>query len=296
MEMETIKQLKQKILQKISEEELLEKYNDLVSKNKIFEKNKRMAYHIIASEIGAEVNVSIASSSKEAFPVNIGELSESEKTNFNLSGYILEDPRTVITKAKQVEMTMLQIADNTGFVTVASFEDNATPIIENGFKAGDFVKLSNLYWPDKNVFLPTFGQYSSITKAEPKFGLEDVVVSSISQLTNDNYFTIKGIVAYLPDNEVKTVLHCPRGHWFSKLDQNDIGTLSMCNKCQAPVDVQSHIYAKGIIIADQDGEVHANIGTFAELDELNLLDEFIFKGKFKDDVFEVSSAIVVKKK
>ncbi len=294
-DIETVKELKEKILTKITDEELDEKYSALVSKNIIFQKNKRMAYHIIANEVGADLKVSVASSSREAFPLAIGDLSESEKTNFNLSGFVIGEPRTLITKASGKLMAMIDIADNSGTITVASFEDQANPIIEGGFEKGDFVTLSNLYWADKSVFLPTFGQYSSIKKTEAPYGLDEVVVNTIAELTEGNYFTIKGVISYIPEGEKRDVYHCSTGHWFKKLSDNDIGTQSLCEKCGVAMFVEKHAVANGVLFADETGEVALDIGTFAGLEDFNLLDEFIFNGKFTEDKFKVSNAVSVKK-
>lgn len=294
-DIETLKELKVKILEKITEEELIEKYEALASTNAIFQKNKRMAYHIIANESGVDLKVSVASASKEAFPLKIGQVKESEKTNFNFSGYLMADPRTIITKKSGKLMAMVEMADDTGVITIASFEEQADPILESGAKAGDFVKMSNLYWPDKNVFIPSFGQYSSITKVEAPYDLSAVIVNTISQLKENDYFTIKGVITYVPQGEKREVYHCETGHWFKKLSDEDIGTQSMCDKCGVPMFVEKHMVGNGILFSDAEGDVDLDIGTFARLDDFDMMDEFILTGKFHEGKFKVSSAVPVKK-
>ena len=295
MEIQNVKELKQLILDKINEEELKKRYEVLVAKNKLFERNKQMAYHIIATEVGADLNITFSTSAKEAFPVKIGELLDSEKVNFNISGYLLSEFRPFMTKNGKL-MMFVTVADNTGIQDVAVWEEQIDNFIEGGFNMGDFVKVSNLYWADKQSFMPTFGKYSHITKVNAEFTLNEVKTNTTKQLVDGKYFTIKGIVGSLPEENKFHNFHCDAGHRLTNLTESDIGNSAMCNKCAEPKIVERHLAVSAFILADEEGQVEAEVSIFAGLDDMNVMDEYIFKGKYDNGKFKVMNVVPISKK
>ncbi len=296
--METVKELKIKILEKISQEEFDELIEQKLQLSPvILGKNKRMLYHIIADGLKIKLSGATASSSKEAFPVKIGELLDNEKTNFNLTGYVVDPLRIIINKSNN-EMGFMTIADDTGIMSLTIWSDALNPILDLELKVGDFVKGANLYWKDKtDGYNPSVSKYASITKVEPDFAFADIVTHSIGQLTDGKYFTIKGIIGNVPESGLREVYHCEKGHWFKNLEDKDVGTQSLCehDNCGVPMYVEKHINAQGVIFADLEGTVEVDISVFAELDSLKIMDEYILNGKYEDSKFKVTSATSTKK-
>lgn len=290
--METLKELKKQILKKMSKEELDKKYTALVEKNEIFIKNKRMAHYYIAREAGIDLQSNVATSSREAFPLSIAESRTDEKKNFNLSGYVIGNI-TPFMNSKGDQQAFVQIADNTDTISISVFADQL-PQFED-YDHGDYVVLSNLYWKDKTIYNPSYGQFSSVTKAEAPFGMNEVVLNKIAELIEGKYYAIKGIIVSIPDQSLMTPLHCSGGHWFTGLEDSAVGTDIKCEKCKDIMEVEQHTIVSGAWFADEDKEVQIDIGTFAGLDSIEILDELILRGRFEDGVLKANFAMPVKK-
>ena len=291
--METLKELKAKILEKIKAPELKAKYEKLVSQNEIFETNKQMAYYYIAREVGVKLQVNVASASKEAFPLDIGKIVDDEKQNFNISGYIMGDVRPFVASNSK-QMAFVQIADNTGTINITVWEEQLEQFQE--LVSGDFVTVSNLYWKDKTKFNPSYGQYSGITKVEPTFSIGDVIVNAIAEMQDEKYYVIKGLVVDIPDGTKTQPFHCATGHWFQGLSDKDLGTDSKCAKCEDIMEVEQHVHVSGMVFADTEKDVVVNLSVFAGLDDVNVFDELILRGQYKDEVFNANTVIPIKKK
>lgn len=289
---ETLRELKEQILTKITKDELKTQYDALADKNELFKKNKRMAYYMIAREKGIKLQANVASASKEAFPLKICKIVDDEKQNFNISGYILGDIRPFVA-SNDKQMAFVQIADDTGTINVTVWEDQLEQFQDCGNT--DYVTLSNLFWKDKTKFNPSYGQYSSVTKTEAPFEIDKVVVDAIGSLQDGKYYVIKGIVVDIPDGSKSTPLHCATGHWFKGLEDNMIGKDSKCEKCEDIMEVEQHVHVNGMVFADTEKDVLANIGTFAGLDDVAIFDELIMRGQYKDSVFNANTVIALKK-
>ncbi len=290
--METLKELKKQILTKMSETELDKAYKAVVKKNEIFKKNKRMAFYYIAREAGISLQSNVATSSREAFPLTVAESRTDEKKNFNLSGYVIGNI-TPFKNSKGDNQAFVQIADNTDTISISVFADQLEQFEE--FDHGDYIVLSNLYWKDKSVYNPSYGQFSSVTKAEAPFGMDKVVLNQIAELVEGKYFAIKGIIISIPDQSLMTPLHCSGGHWFTSLEDSAVGTDVKCDKCNDIMEVEQHTVVNGAWFADEDKEVQVNIGTFAGLDSIEILDELILRGRFEDGILNANFAVPVKK-
>lgn len=309
--METVKDLKQKILMKLIDQgidvdkakaEITAKYKEMADSNPIFASNKQIAYNIIARDYDVDVESTLATSGKKAFPLKIGEILESEKANFDISGYLIRDPRTFVAKKSGKEMMYVEVADDTGIQTFSVFNDGLVKWFGTDekpleFLQGDFVSVHNLYWKDKNDgYTPSFGQYASLSKAEPTFEYGDIIVNPIPSMVEGKYYTIKGIVTYLPEANKKQVYHCSTGHWFSGKTDDDIAELSMCEKCKKPMEVMKDMVVDGLQFADANGVATVKIGTFCEMKDIGVMEEYVLTGQFREGVFETRSAIPLTKK
>ena len=312
--LENVKELKQLILTKFEETmtteeakaKLIQESEELAESNPIFKMNKQLNYNIIATNLKLELSsLGGASSSKKAFPLKIGEISTSEKENFDISGYVVR-PVFAFNTPNNNEMLFVTIADDTGVITFSTndaFGDN-TPIHDLDLEIGDFINVNNLNWKDKTKYSPSYGKYSGIQKAEPEFDLTKVKATPITSLVHTanatrksiNYFTIKGIVVRLGDMGVLDAYHCSGGHWFKGLTEANIGELSMCAKCEKPMEVFNSISAQDVLFADEGGMVGIEVSTFAGLQSLAPMDQLVVSGEYKEDkIFAVRDVLVIKK-
>jgi hypothetical protein len=313
--MESVKELKKLILSQLVENgqdveeakaEITKKYDVMAEGNPIFKSNKQIAYNIIAREYNVQVKSTLATSGKKAFPLKIGEIQESEKANFDISGYLTRDLRTFRT-SKDSDMMYVNIADDTGSISFGVFEKElplffGTDEEPSGLGIGSYITVHNLHWADKSKYSPNFGKYSSYSQEEEaSFGFKDIVVDPISAMVEstsgkDNWYTIKGIVTYIPEENKKMVYHGMCGHWFSGKDDNDIGELEMCAKCNKPMEVWKNLVVDGAQFADAKGVTTIAVSPFAELQDMNAMEEYLLTGPFKQDVFNVNKATPISKK
>ncbi len=294
MELATVKELKAQILTKISEEELNNKYAELIRISKMYEVNKRAGYLVIASKLNINTGLKFKTEYSGSYPVKIKDLKESEKINFDLVGYLVDD---LTPRIKNGNMFMfMTLADNTGIQTVKVWADQIESVLEKDLKFGDFVKITNLYWPDKTQYQPSYGKYSNIIKiTSPEFEFNDIVVNNTSSVVENGYFAIKGVVTFLPKESKQYVYHCEEGHRFKNLNDADVGTLSLCAKCEKPMEVHKHIDITNMAIADEYGILQTSVGIFANLDDLNVMDEAFFRGKYENNIFKCNYVKILKK-
>lgn len=292
--METVKELKTLLLKQLSEEELEKQYEQLKKENQMFARNVRMAYYFIAKQNDISLQTNIATTSREAFPLKIEEMLESEKPNFNLSGYLVSGTRRFVTQ-KGNGMIIFNIADDTGAIAITVFEDNLEKVEDLELEIGDYVTISNLFWADKNNYNPTLGDYSGIKKAKPPFGLSEIRANSIATMGDEGYYVIKGLVVDIPEEGSFEAYHCDRGHWFQGLKPSQVGYDIMCDKCDTLMEVKKHFSVQGVVFGDETDTTLLNISTFAELESLSVFDEYIFQGQFVDGSFNVRSALPLKK-
>ena len=294
--METLKDLKKQLLANIKQAALNKKYKALVAQNELFANNKRLAYYYIAREAGIQLQTNVASATKEAFPLTIAEAFTDEKLNFNLSGYLLNELRPFVHSGGK-QMMFINIADKTGTIAITVFQEQLPQFEDLELQPQDFITLSNLYWKDKNVFNPTYGEYSSIVKAKPSIEIADIVVNSIAEFKDKGFYTIKGIVADLPEASVQNPLHCATGHWFVGLTENEVGSDSKCVKCNDIVEVEQHLAINGMVFGDADAQTYVNISTFARVKDINILDELLLRGRYDEEqnVFNANEVMSLKK-
>lgn len=294
--METLKELSAQLLETMTKAKLNKKYKELVAQNELFKNNKRLAYYYIARDAGVKLQTNVASATREAFPLTIAEAFTDEKLNFNLSGYLLNELRPFMASNSK-QMMFINIADDTGTIAITVFEEQLSQLEDLELQPQDFITLSNLYWKDKSSYTPTYGEYSSVTKTEPTLELADVVVNSIAEFKDKGYYTIKGIVADLPDGSIQNPLHCAMGHWFASLDEAEVGSDSKCVKCEDIMEIEQHLAVTGMVFGDIDAQTYVNISTFARLDSINMLDELLLRGKYDEEngVFNANAVIHLKK-
>ena len=293
--MQTVKELKVTILEKITVEELKSKYDTMAEQNPLFKKNKQMAYMMIATEVGATTTFSFASGGKEAFPLKIDKIGTSEKENFNVSGYLTSRSDLLISKnKKKTAMCFFTVSDDTGSLNMVAFNDQVDTMLE--METGTFVKVSNLQWKDKADFMPIYGMYSGISEVEKTFEIEDIVGHSTTQVKGQGTFVLKGLVTMVTSPQM--VYHCENGHWQSGMTDADIGSTIKCknDKCTELIEVQKSFTAENVVFADENGFVNFSVPSFAEVkEELKVMDEGIVVGYVKDDKFNINSIQLLKK-
>lgn len=316
--MESLKEIKQLIItdqtekgmdNDVAKEWLKTQYEELAETNPIFKMNKQIAYGIIAKKLKIKLTSLGASSSKKAFPLQIGEILNSEHDVFDLSGYVVRPPFFYETEAGN-DMFFLEIADKTGIVTFSgnSAMVDISPISDLELVTGDFVSAHNLKWKDKTKYSPSYGKFSSVEKSETDYELNEIKckpIASVVYIPNPptksaNYHTIKGIVAYLPEENKMTAYHCSGGHWFKGMKDENVGELAMCEgdkKCGEVMEVLKHISVQDVIFADETEQINCNFSPFAELDDINAMETYILTGKIDDDgIFNITDATLLTKK
>jgi len=294
--MESVKEIRTKILEKLVEDgipeeeaktQIKDKYNELAELNSIFKLNPLAGYNIVASEFGVKLQSDMVSKEASVL-VGIGETSTYEKVRFDWEGYLVRDLRT-FENSKGNDMMYVEIADKTGIGTITVFHNKLEEWFDEvDLNAGDFVRIHSIIWEDKNDgYAPKYDKKSSLEKvAEPSFEFKDVKLNSISEMTpttskkDRHFYTIKGVVTKIPSDEYNKPFHCATGHWFKGIGEEKIGAMHRCDKCEKPMEVFNFIAANQVQFIDEGGIAYANFSTFNELDELNVMDELVLSGEF----------------
>jgi hypothetical protein len=295
----TVRELKQKILDSgVTEEKLKERFEELKETSFLYksENGKRMAYTKIAKENKVPLQAVSVNVASETFPMSCEEALDTDKQNFSLSGYVISGFRP----NKYGDMFM-DIADKTGVVTIKVFASNMEAL-ENVLDTEEideftFVKLKNLSWKDKK-WKPTFGDNSSIEKAEETFPFHEAMMHTTADRKNDKIYALKmyGMIISAEPSSLFKVYHCEAGHRFKGMSENEVGSLATCEKCEKPMEVQYHVNGK-VLFGDRNGMCELEISVFSGIDSIEEDTEVFIKGKYnsENDTVKVWELTVIKK-
>ena len=296
--METVQEIKQQILDALVEKgetktnakkKITEAYNKLAEKNSLFKINAVAGFNIVASNFGVTL-ASQAVKYAEAVPLKIDQVQTDPATNFDIEGFIMTEVAELPTEKP---MMIVAISDETGCTKVTVFSEQLDTWFDEtlDLKMGTYIKVHNLWWKDKSDgFAPMFTKLSSIELAEPPIKITEVkgmpiadMVPTVKGAKKKAYYTIKGIVLYVPEDRKMKPKHCLTGHWFKGLDDKDIGTLSHCAGCEKAMKVLNFMQASGVQVADEGGQAEIDISSFAQITDINAMDQVIITGEYKTD-------------
>ena len=306
-------ELKQAIIAKLesdgadnAEEKLTSLYNELAEKNPIFKFNKQVAYYKLAQQFKATVDTH-RSAVKNAMPISVDEALTSGKQNFNVSGFLLTDMENPYIHTFDRKdggtgrMTWVTIADTTGAMQFTVFGDEMDKL--KGLSTGDFIEVANAYWAKPPEYTPTISKSTSVNVVKATFELESVKGVPIKDLKLNDRKVIVGVIAYMGDQDLKTVFHCPRGHWYKDMTDNNVGELADCEKCGDIQEVHKALVGNDILFADESGSVNLDISTFTSItDGVGLHDGvgYVVIGQFSqsdegNNIFRANTMIPLKK-